>query len=247
MPVPGAIATLSPPAPASQQLRIAAPSFQSRQARFPVAVMAAMLVVLPVFLQAPWVRLQPFSASLFTACLLAVALLLDRHGQGRWQSLGGLLVGFAGCWLGGCLFWGWFRLHPALHLPVEAFALPLALAGLNGRWSNGCAFYLASLVGTACTDATMALAGVMPFWPLVLNAPLADAPDLLSLAGRQLLHTEALLPVALAAVGLLWAARRLWRAGGPGRIAAAVLQTTLVVDGLFLAAALLCPRLSGLI
>ncbi|MCT0212202.1 DUF3120 domain-containing protein [Synechococcus sp. CS-1324] len=209
--------------------------------------MAALLVVLPVFLQAPWVRLHPFSASLFTAGLLAMGLLLDRLNGGRWASLGQLLVGFAGSWLGGCLFWGWFRLHPALHLPIEAFALPLALAGLNGRWSNGCAFYLASLVGTACTDATMALAGVMPYWPLVLNAPLSDAPGLLNLAGRQLAHPEALLPVALAAIALLWAAGQLWRAGAPGKIAAAVLRTTLVVDGLFLAAALLCPRLSGLI
>jgi hypothetical protein len=41
--------------------------------------------------------------------------------------------------------------------------------------------------------------------------------------------------------------RRLWSLGGSWRVAAAAVGTTLAVDALFLGAALLAPRLSGLI
>ena len=47
---------------------------------------SGLLVTLPVFLQAPWVRLAPFSAAVFTAPLLALALLLALTGlRGRWK------------------------------------------------------------------------------------------------------------------------------------------------------------------
>ena len=49
------------------------------------------------------------------------------------------------------------------------------------------------------------------------------------------------------AVLLLALASRLREQGLPGRIAAVTVATTLAVDGLFLAAALSAPRLSGLI
>jgi len=245
--MPGASATLLSVAVPSPLVRIQVAALQSPARSWNPAAWAAALVVGPVFLQAPWVRLQPFSAAMVTALLLAAALLLGQWGRGGWRQFGSLLVGFTGSWLGGCLFWGWFRLHPALHLPIEAFALPMALTGLNGRWRDGCAFYLASLAGTACTDAAMALTGVMPYWPKVLQAPLAEAPAQLTLAGQQLLHPQSFLLLTLLATCLLWAARRLGRGGPAGRISAAVLVTTLVVDGLFFAAALLSPRLSGLI
>ena len=247
MPVPRASATLPPVAPAGLVLRVPVAPGRSQPKDWSPAQLAAALVVLPVFLQAPWVRLQPFSAALVTAGIVAAALMLDRWGRGGGHQLGSLLMGFAGSWLGGCLFWGWFRLHPALHLPIEAFALPLALAGLRGHWRHGCVFYLASLVGTACTDTVMALTGVIAYWPQVLQAPLTEAPELLTLAGQQLLHPSSILLVAVAAAGLLELARRLTHRGSAARIGAAVLVTTLVVDGLFLSAALLSPRLSGLI
>ena len=85
------------------------------------------MVVFPVFLQAPWVRLDPFSATLFTAVLMAVGIVLRQTADRQKAEIGQLLVGFSGSWLAGCLFWGWLRAHPLLHLPVEAFALPLAL------------------------------------------------------------------------------------------------------------------------
>jgi hypothetical protein len=208
---------------------------------------AAFLVTVPVFLQAPWVRTAPMAAALFTIPLMALALLLERHGRGQWQQLGVLIVGFSGSWLGGCLFWGWCRLHPALHLPVEAFALPLAVAGLGGRWRLAGAFYLSSLAGTAATDAVIAASGLMDLWPRVLNAPLSEAPLLLQHAAIQVLQPGPLALVILAGSLLVLIGRRLWHRGGPWRVGAAALATTLGVDALFLGAALLAPQLSGLI
>jgi hypothetical protein len=210
-------------------------------------LMAALLVTVPVFVQAPWVRAAPMAAALFTVPLLGLALLLERSGPGLRQELGALLVGFCGSWLGGALFWGWLRLHPLWHLPVEAFALPLAVAGLGGRWRLAGAFYLSSLVGTAATDAVMAATGVMELWPQVLQAPLGEAPLLLQEAALRVLAPLPLSGVVLGAALLLRIGKGLWGKGTIGRVAAACLVTTLMVDGLFLAAALLAPGLSGLV
>ena len=95
--------------------------------KFSAPALAAALVMLPVFVQAPWVRSSPVACTVFTAVLVALGLMLP-------GSLGALLIGFAGSWLAGAVFWGWLRLHPLWHLPVEAFALPLAVAGLQGPW-----------------------------------------------------------------------------------------------------------------
>ena len=140
---------------------------------------AALLVLLPVFLQAPWVRASPMGATLFTPGLLALGVVLERRGQGPWSAIGAMLVGFAGSWLGGSLFWGWWRVHPLWHLPIEGFAVPLALGGLGSRWRLAGAFYLASLLGTAATDGVMALTGVIHLWPQVVEAPLSEAGVLL--------------------------------------------------------------------
>jgi Protein of unknown function (DUF3120) len=208
----------------------------------------ALLVALPVFLQAPWVRLAPFSAALFTAPLLLLALTLEARRGPLWSNAGALLVGFSGSWLGGCLFWGWFRLHPLWHLPIEAFALPLALGGLNGRWRLAASFYLASLLGTACTDGVMAVTGVMGHWTSVLLAPLDQAPLLLQQAALGVLQPLPLGVTLLTAIGLTTLCRRFWQHPDPAwRLAASAVATTLAVDGLFLAAALWAPQLSGLI
>lgn len=217
--------------------------------RHVMPILAALLVLLPVFLQAPWVRLQPFSAALFTLPLLLLGLSLERYGRGVWKTSGPLLVGFSGSWLAGCLFWGWCREHPLWHLPIEAFALPLALTGLSGRWRIACSFYLASLLGTACTDAVMALVGVMRLWPAVVQAAPDQAARLLQEAALAVLQPPCLVLVlgvaAALAAGCHWA----WRdhLDGAWRIAAAALSTTVAVDGLFLGASLLAPKLSGLI
>ena len=209
--------------------------------------LAALLVVLPVFLQAPWVRASPMGATLFTPGLGILGVVLQRRSQGPWSAIGAMLVGFAGSWLGGSLFWGWWRIHPLWHLPIEGFALPLALGGLGSRWRLAGAFYLASLLGTAATDGVMALTGVIHLWPQVVEAPLSEAGVLLQQAGEEVLQPMALGLSGLSGPIILAVCRWLWPQGLAGRVAAATLATTLVVDGIFLAAALLAPGLSGLI
>ncbi|MFQ6539887.1 MULTISPECIES: DUF3120 domain-containing protein [Aphanothece] len=209
---------------------------------------SALLVTLPVFLQAPWVRISPASAAAFTAVLLAAGLALERCDAPGRRNAGLLLIGFAGSWLAGSLFWGWARLHPLWHLPIEAIALPLALGGLTiPRWRLACGFYLGSLLGTAATDAAIAATGLMPLWPAALAASPAEAAQLLHRAAEQVLQPAALSLVGCCALLLLQASRWLWQRGEAGRVASAALATTLAVDGLFLLAALLAPRLSGLI
>ena len=215
---------------------------------------ASALVVLPVFLQAPWVRFHPFSSCLFTAVLLTTGILAVQTGNTSLKQSGTLLVGFSGSWLAGTLFWGWLRMHPVLHLPVEAIALPLAIGGLNSRWKLSCSFYLASLLGTAITDITMALTGVMSFWPKVVNATSSEAPPLLNEAAKLVLQPTSLLILISAAVLVIWLAKQLWaQAAKPSesqeawKVAAAVLSTTLLIDALFLLLSLLVPSLSGLI
>jgi hypothetical protein len=186
-------------------------------------------------------------AALFTPWLVVLGVVLERRGQGPWRAIGALLVGFAGSWLGGSLFWGWWRVHPLWHLPIEGFAIPLALGGLGSRWRLAGAFYLASLLGTAATDGAMALTGVIHLWPQVVEAPLSEAGVLLQQAGEAVLQPMALGLIGLISSVLLAICYWLWPQGPAGRVAAATLATTLVVDGIFLAAALLAPGLSGLI
>ncbi|MCP9928981.1 DUF3120 domain-containing protein [Cyanobium sp. CH-040] len=209
--------------------------------------LSSVLVTLPVFIQAPWVRQAPFSAAAFTACLLTAALLLAHSDDGRRRRAGELLVGFCGSWLAGSMFWGWARLHPVCHLPLEAFALPLAVAGLGSRWRLACGFYLGSLAGTAATDAGIALTGLMPLWPEVLAASPERAWELLRLAATSVLEPRSLLVVGCLAGGLLRLSQWCWERGETGRVAAAALATTLAVDALFLLLALVAPWLSGLV
>jgi hypothetical protein len=212
-----------------------------------LSLISGVLVTLPVFLQAPWVRLAPFSAALFTVPLLGLALALSQHSNPRTRKAGELLVGFCGSWLAGSLFWGWCRLHPVWHLPIEAFALPLALTGLQSRWKVACGFYLGSLLGTAATDVAIAATGLMASWPQILSASGAEAPLLLQAAAQQVLAPQSLVFVVFSGVVLVQICRWLWGLGEVGRIASAALTTTLAVDGLFLLAALVAPSLSGLI
>ena len=213
-----------------------------------------MLVVLPVFVQAPWVREQPFSSCLFGFVLLSVGVITQSIAPSRWKDFGALLVGFSGSWLAGSLFWGWLASHPLLHLPVEAFALPLAITGLQTRWRLGCAFYLASLVGTAFTDLAMALTGVMTLWPAVVGASTTEATVLLQDAATFVLRPSSLLTVIAAGAIIVqlvqYCRHRSSLANATDKtwgVAAAVLFTTLLIDGLFLSLSLLAPELSGLV
>jgi hypothetical protein len=213
------------------------------------------MVVLPVFLQGTLGSRSSLSLRrLFTALLVAIGVVLNRSDNQQKADFGSLIIGFSGSWLAGCVFWGWLRAHPVLHLPVEAFALPLALAGFGTRWRLASAFYLSSLVGTAFTDLMMAVTGVMRFWPGVVTASMDTAPQLLHEAGLHLLHPLPLTALVLAASSIVWLAGTLskretavFKSNDTLSMSAAVLMTTLWVDGLFLLAAVVQPGLSGLI
>ncbi len=210
--------------------------------------------MLPVFLQAPWVHFYPLSALLFTFFILGIGVILGQLLQGKWYLIGSLLVGVSGSWLGGCLFWGWLRMHPVLHLPVEAVAMPLAFVGLSTKWRIGAAFYLACLLGTAFTDLMMVFTGVMSSWPSVVVAPIEEAAQILNQTSINLFHFPTLLMLLIAAVLIIFISNQMNQrgtmnspAGIAWLVAGTALTTTLWVDGLFLVTTLIQPKLSGLI
>ena len=210
--------------------------------------------MLPVFLQAPWVHLQPISACLFSFVIFGGAIAIDSFLSDRWGFVASLMAGVSASWLGGCLFWGWLREYPLWHLPVEAIVLPIALFALGGRWRIGAAFYLASLLGTAFTDLMMLVTGVMDSWPKVVKASFLNAPDLLNETAKKLLTLQSIFSLILAGLLVLIIARwmrakseKSFESAPAWIVSSAALTTTLWVDGLFLITALLEPKLSGLI
>ncbi|WP_413679016.1 DUF3120 domain-containing protein [Prochlorococcus sp. MIT 0916] len=212
------------------------------------------MVVLPVFVQAPWVHVFPFSAFLFSFIIFFLGFYLLKFSSDRWSSVGSLLVGVSWSWLGGCLFWGWLRAHPVWHLPVESIALPIAVSLLNTRWKIGASFYLASLLGTAFTDIMIVLTGVMKAWPKVVDAPFLEASKMLSFTAEQLLEPFSLLAIFIAALLIILIANWMNQkskseslSSDAWLVSSSALTTTLWVDGLFFATTLIQPQLSGLI
>lgn len=93
-----------------------------------VFAMAAFLVSVPVFIQAPLVRAFPYlSLAMTPAWVLWGWWLYQRPQRQHW---GDLLIGFSWSWLAGSIYWGWLRTNPYLHLPVEAIGLPFCLGCL---------------------------------------------------------------------------------------------------------------------
>ncbi len=212
------------------------------------------MVVLPVIAQAPWVRLYPYSACLFTLVLFGAGICLGEFWKEKFGLIGSLLIGVSGSWLGGCLYWGWLREYPVWHLPVESIVLPFALLGLKTRWRDGASFYLACLLGTGLTDLMMVFTGVMSRWPSVVKAPLKDAPLLLHQAAADLLHPLPISLLLLAGVLIFLLARAMRNQADEEKslastwvIASSALFATLGIDGLFLLTASVQPSLSGLI
>ena len=212
------------------------------------------MVVLPVFVQAPWVHVFPFSAFLFSFTIFFIGFYLLKFTTEKWSAVGSLLVGVSWSWLGGCLFWGWLRAHPVWHLPVESIALPVALSLLQTRWKIGASFYLASLLGTAFTDVMIVLTGVMKSWPEVVDAPFLEASNILSLTAEKLLTPVSLLAISIAALLIILIANWMNQKSkseplscDAWLVSSAALTTTLWVDGLFFATTLIQPQLSGLI
>ena len=215
---------------------------------------SSTMVVLPVFVQAPWVHVFPFSAFLFSFIIFLIGFYLLKFSTAKWSSVGSLLGGVSWSWLGGCLFWGWLRAHPVWHLPVESIALPIAITLLQTRWKIGASFYLASLLGTAFTDVMIVLTGVMKSWPEVVEAPFSEASKLLSLTAEQLFTPFSLVAISTAAILIILIANWMNQKSkiepsscDAWLVSSAALTTTLWVDGLFFATTLIQPQLSGLI
>ena len=139
---------------------------------------AAFLVAIPVFVQAPLVRLFPaFSLLLTVGWLLLGWRLLQKPQSQLW---GDLVIGFSWTWLAGAAYWGWFRWNPYVHLPIEALGLPIVLVLLHYRKAKiGNYFYLGSLLGTAITDLYFYCVGLIPYWRQLIVRPPSEAGEIL--------------------------------------------------------------------
>ena len=215
---------------------------------------SSFFVILPIFVQAPWVRIEPISALCVTFIILLSAFFLSRKESNKWFIVGSLLLGVSGSWLGGCLFWGWLSAYPILHIPVEAVALPLALVGLGTKWKIGSSFYLSSLFGTAITDITIFLTGIMDQWREVITADSESAPLILQKTSENLLQFKSLSIIVLVALILWFISKEIFNYaianstnGKALLVSSYVIQTTLIVDGIFIFLAIIQPTLSGLV
>ncbi|MEB3231809.1 MAG: DUF3120 domain-containing protein [Leptolyngbyaceae bacterium] len=204
-----------------------------------MVAVSVLLVCVPVLFQAPLVRTLPWVSFVATFVWWAGAIALNKHqSTAHW---GDLLMGFTWTWLAGTIYWGWFRWEPLLHLPIECIGVPFAIWALRrdqgkiGHW-----FYLGSLFGTAITDVYFYLVRLLPYWRQVMQVPPTEARAILHQA-LLLVETSWGYTYAILLVGILLGVGCLplklgqlhWYAFG-----GAVLST-LLVDGLFLIAAIL--------
>jgi len=215
---------------------------------------SSFFVIIPIFVQAPWVRLEPISALCFTFVILLFAFVLYKRRPNKWFIVSSLLIGISGSWLGGCLFWGWLSPFPILHIPVEAVVLPLALIGLGSNWKIASSFYLSSLFGTAVTDITIFLIGIMDQWRQVITADSKTAPFILQKTSEDLIQIKSLSIILFVAIILWFLAKEIFDSatvnttnGKALLVSSYVIQTTLVVDGIFIVLAILQPTFSGLV
>ena len=221
---------------------------------FTLRLWSSFFVILPIFLQAPWVRIKPVSALCFTFVILFAAFILSGKQSNKWFIVGSLLLGVSGSWLGGCLFWGWLSPYPILHIPVEAVVLPLALIGLGTKWKIGSSFYIASLFGTAVTDFTIFLIGIMDQWKEVITADSDTAPLILQKTSENLIQIKSLSIIIFVAVILWFISKEILNSaiinstnGKALLVSSYVIQTTLIVDGIFVFLAIIQPTFSGLV
>ncbi len=149
----------------------------NRQQSILVFVISAFLVSIPVFFQAPLVRVAPWLSLIFTGFWVILGLYwrslkvaCEARSQTKMSIWGDLIWGFSWSWLCGSIYWGWLRCYPAIHIPIEAIGLPFALFCIWRGWGLiGNFFYLGSLIGTAITDLYFYIAGLVPYWKELMN------------------------------------------------------------------------------
>jgi hypothetical protein len=128
---------------------------------------SAFLVSIPVFFQAPLVRIFPTLSLILTLVWVQLSFSLKR--QPKTYLWGDILWGFSWSWLCGSIYWGWFRDNPAIHIPIEAIGLPFALWCIWKGWGLiGNYFYIGSLIGTAITDLYFYIVGLIPYWQEIM-------------------------------------------------------------------------------
>ena len=200
---------------------------------------ASFLVSVPVFFQAPIVRLFPKVSLILTLFWIGLGWYLFQRPQRRWW--GDIILGFSWSWLAGSIYWGWLRTEPLIHIPIEAIGLPFALWCIWQDWGKiGNFFYLGSLLGTAITDLYFYIVDVIPYWRELMTVDIdpALASPILKAALTQV-QTPWGISWAIVLVNILlavswWSLRKIelhWWA-----FAGAVLSTILV-DSLFWIAA----------
>lgn len=205
--------------------------------RWLVLLFATLLVTVPIFLQAPLVRVLPWVSVILTAAWFGLSWLLWQRPKTKlWADL---LFGFSWTWLAGSIYWGWLRWEPLWHLPIESIGLPFAIFCLSrqqgkvGNW-----FYLGSLFGTVVTDLYFYLTDLIPYWRQVMQVDPQLVQPIFRAAVAQMQTPwgtgwAVLLVVVLLLAGgmpLRFTQLHWWAFGG------AVLST-LLVDGLFWIAA----------
>ncbi len=215
---------------------------------------SSFFIILPIFVQAPWVRFEPISALCATFIILFIGFVLSRKETDKWFIVGSLLLGVSGSWLGGCLFWGWLSAYPILHIPVEAVPLPLALVGLGTKWKIGSSFYISSLFGTAITDMTIFMTGIMDQWKEVITADSDNAPIILQKTSENLIQLKSLSIIIFVALIVWFISKEIFSSaitnsanGKALLVSSYVIQTTLIVDAIFILLAIIQPELSGLV
>ncbi len=211
----------------------------SKSNRSRAFIAAALLVAVPVFIQAPLVRVAPASSFLFTALWLWLGY--------RWMKepalnlWGDLIVGFSWTWLAGSVYWGWFRTNPYIHLPLEAIGLPIVLVLMfYGKAKIGNYFYLGSLLGTAITDAYFYGVGLIPYWRSLMMSPPSEAGGILHGALLRMETYEGVgyaivlltLLVMLGTIPMRSQSTKWWAFSG-------AILSTILVDSLFFVAAVL--------
>lgn len=135
---------------------------------------ASFLVSVPVFFQAPIVRLFPEVSLILTLFWIGLGWYLYQRPQNRWW--GDIILGFSWSWLAGSIYWGWLRAEPLIHIPIESIGLPFALWCIWRGWGKiGNFFYLGSLLGTAITDLYFYLVDVIPYWRELMTVDLDPA------------------------------------------------------------------------
>jgi hypothetical protein len=192
-----------------------------------------LLVSVPVFFEAPLVRLLPWVSVGLSGAWFWFSDRLAK--QASTAFIGDLLWGFSWSWLAGAIYWGWFRWEPLWHLPIESIGLPVAVWGLMyGRSRVGHLFYLGSLLGTAVTDIYFYWMDLMPYWRQLMLAEPTQAFDIVRIAFVHVQTPAGVIAAATCALGLLTLAAISWRSTHrQDWIFCGTLLGTLLVDSLF--------------